>query len=85
MRELNLQRAYQPTKRSLLDCGESKTEQSHKKECDMNYILREYSKTGFIRHSKENEGRYDDVGVQDFQQAMLVVANANSMFESLPA
>jgi hypothetical protein len=65
--------------------GESITEQSHKDECDMNYILRDYSKTGLIRHAHKNAGRYDDVSSVDFQHAMDVVADAKSMFESLPA
>lgn len=67
-----------------INTGEGLTEQSHAKECDMNYILREYTRTGFIKHAKENQGRYDDISVQDFQTAMFQVTEANNMFNELP-
>ena len=50
----------------------------------MNYILREYTRTGFIKHSNENKGTYDDIPVQDFQDAMFIVGEANQMFNELP-
>jgi phage internal scaffolding protein len=68
----------------VIVCGESKTEQAHRDECNMNYILREYQKTGLIRHAKEYEGRYDDIAVQDFQDAMFLVTEAQNMFNGLP-
>lgn len=71
--------------KSTIDTGEGLTEQAHKNETDMNYILRDYQRTGLLRHAKDNEGKYDDIAVQDFQDAMIIVANANSMFEELPA
>jgi hypothetical protein len=61
------------------------TEQAHKKQCDMNFILRKYQKTGLIDHVKQHQGRYDDVSVQDFTEAMHTVSEANQMFESLPS
>ena len=51
----------------------------------MNYILKDYQRTGMIRHAKQNEGKYDDFSVQDFQDAMFIVSEANSMFEELPS
>lgn len=68
-----------------VNTGRGKTEQAHKNECDMNFILKEYQRTGFIRHAKENKGRYDDVSVQDFQEAMFIVKEAEEMFNQLPA
>lgn len=65
--------------------GEGLTEQSHKDTCDINIILRDYARTGFIRHAKQNQGRYDDVSTVDFQKSMEIVANVKSMFEGLPA
>lgn len=66
-------------------CGESLTEQSHADECDINKILHDYTRTGFMRHAKEHAGRYDDVSAVDFQKSMETVANVKSMFECLPA
>ena len=65
--------------------GEGKTEQAHKEECDVNKILKDYHRTGLIRHAAKHEGKYDDVPAVDFQSAMILVANAQQMFEDLPA
>ena len=68
-----------------LNTGKGLTEQAHKRETDMNYILRDYYKTGLIKHAAKNQGRYDDISPVDFREAMEVVANSKSMFEELPA
>lgn len=65
--------------------GEGLTEQSHKDQCDINIILSDYARTGFMRHAQNNAGRYDDVSSVDFQKSMETVANVKSMFEGLPA
>lgn len=51
----------------------------------MNYILRDYQKTGMIKHAKQHQGKYDDIDPIDFQQAMFLVTSAQQQFESLPA
>lgn len=71
--------------RTSITCDGNMTEQSHKDECDINFILRDYQKTGFIRHAKDNPGVYDDISGQDFQDAMNIVAKANSLFNGLPS
>lgn len=68
-----------------IDTGEGLTEQSHKQECDMNYILKDYARSGFIKHANQNAGQYDDVTSVDFQKAMDTVANVKTMFEGLPS
>ena len=83
--EITVKKALERHKGSVIDTGEGITEQAHKQETDMNYILRDYARTGFIRHAKDNQGRYDDVSVQDFQEAMFTVATATNMFNELPA
>lgn len=80
-----IQRPLTKTQRSTIDCGKSLTEQSHKDQCDMNVILRDYQRTGMLKHAKEHEGKYDDVSAQDFQEAMFLVANAKNMFQELPS
>jgi hypothetical protein len=69
----------------IMVTGAGKTEQSHKQQCDMNYILRNYQKTGLITHAKKYNGQYDDVSVQDFNEAMLLVTRAQAMYEELPS
>jgi hypothetical protein len=70
---------------STVDTGPGLTEQSHKDQCDINLILADYTKTGFIAHAKQNQGTYDDVSAVDFQTAMVTVANVKSLFEGLPS
>jgi hypothetical protein len=74
-----------PLREVHLVTGEGMTEQSHKKQCDMNYILRNYQKTGLITHAKKYQGQYDDVTVQDFNDAMLIIDKATNMYAELPA
>jgi phage internal scaffolding protein len=81
-----LQRTHRPRSQCpTIDTGEGLTEQSHKQECDINYILKDYARTGFIKHANQNAGQYDDVTSVDFQTAMDTVANVKSMFENLPS
>ena len=83
--DIEIKKAFRRYEGSKIDTGEGLTEQCHKKQCDMNHILKDYKRTGFIRHAKENQGRYDDISVQDFQDAMFKVAEATNMFNDLPA
>lgn len=68
-----------------IETGQGLTEQSHKQECDINYILKDYARTGFMKHANQNAGQYDDVTSVDFQEAMNTVANVKSLFEGLPS
>lgn len=61
------------------------TKQSMKQECDINFILARFQKTGMIEHRKQYEGDYSEFGAIDFHTAMNIVAEANSMFESVPS
>lgn len=80
-----IKNAYSKKKGSTIETGKGLTEQSHKQQCDINYILRDYHKTGLVKHAAKHQGRYDDVTVQDFQEAMFLVTNAQRMFMELPA
>lgn len=83
--EINIQKAFRKSDRVKLDTGRGLTEQAHKQETDMNYILRDYQAKGIVRHVNKYEGRYDDVEVGDFQEAMFIVKNAENMFNELPS
>jgi phage internal scaffolding protein len=82
---IKIQKALRKSQRSVINTGEGLTEQAHKDDCDINYILRNYQKTGLIKHAKNNQGKYDDISAVDFSEAMIIVAQAKSMFEELPA
>lgn len=68
-----------------VECGEGLTEQCHKRECDMNYILRDYQAKGIVKHVSQYTGQYDDITVTDFQEAMFMVKDAQNMFNDLPS
>ncbi len=62
-----------------------KTKQSFKDECDINKILKKFEKTGAIHHYATNAGNYGDTTQPQLHDALNIVANANTMFEELPA
>lgn len=61
------------------------TQQNHKRECDVNYIIAKYDKTGIISRVQQIEARYGDVTGADFRKAQDLVLNAQNMFDQLPA
>lgn len=69
----------------LAEKAKSKTEQNHKDQCDLNWIMKDAQRAQFILHSQKHEGKYDDFTFDDFQQAMYITANAQQMFDQLPA
>lgn len=72
--------------RVTLNCGdEMVTKQSHKAECDIHNILKQYQRTGIITHVQNARPTYEDLpsGV-DFQQAMNTVLEAERAFLALP-
>lgn len=64
----------------------SKTEQHHLESCNMQFIMSRAQKTGMIDHIRNDQPRYVDlVDKVDYLESMKVIAEANSVFESLPA
>ena len=63
----------------------SLTVQADADECDMNFIMARYVKTGLLPQSRA-EGFFGDASaLPDFQQAQQILIDANMAFESLPA
>lgn len=61
------------------------TEQSHKDNCDVNKIIKKYSKTGLINHVSQFEASYGDALSMDFKQANDFVIGAQKKFDELPS
>jgi phage internal scaffolding protein len=61
------------------------TEQAHKKECDVNLIIRKYDRTGLISHISKIEGVFGNMSGIDFKTAQDKIINAQNMFNQLPA
>jgi phage internal scaffolding protein len=65
--------------------GVSRTEQSHKKKCNVNNVISRYYKTGNL-DSRMQDGCYGDfTNVSDFQTCLHRVMDANDDFMALPA
>ncbi len=62
-----------------------KTEQSHRKACDINSIMARFQKTGAVDHLVKYPPRYTDVTGADFTAAQVLVAQRKSVFEELPS
>ena len=73
------------TVRPQVKCGPSLTEQAHASECDINVIMKEYYRTGLVKHMNRHPGQFDDVTVTDYQEAMFTLKNAHNLFTGLPA
>lgn len=77
--------AFDRGPRVRIDTGKvSRTKQAFKKEVDINWIMRQYVKTGLIDHFSKHAGEYGFASSVDFHGAMNIVSKADSMFEDLP-
>lgn len=64
----------------------SLTKQSFRDECDVNFILRKYQKTGLLEHVNRFQGDYADLtDVPDYQTSLNKVIDAQSAFMTLPS
>lgn len=66
----------------------SLTKQEHLKSCDINNIIKDFSRTGQIHHisAKAAQGAYMDLPDElDYQSALNTVIDAENAFATLPA
>lgn len=78
---------YRPHERVTLDCGtELVTKQSHKDECDIHNILRQYQRTGIIQHINSKQPIFTDLPSNlDYQDSLNLLLDAQEAFSNLPA
>lgn len=66
--------------------GPSMTKQSHKAECDINNILKQYQKTGILQHITQQQPIYTDLPDNtDYQQSLEILQKADDTFSTLPS
>lgn len=65
--------------------GPDRAKQSFKDECDINRIVKQFKDTGQVTHVRDSQGEYGFATAQTFDEAMRIVANANSQFALLPS
>lgn len=77
-----------PRARATLSCGPGLTKQSFKDECDVNFIMDKWKRTGIIPAESVGKMRpsYGDfTNPNDYMEACNRVLDANEAFASLPA
>lgn len=75
-----------PVNLDFSDDEVSLTKQSFSKECDVNFIMSKYSKTGLIDHIQSNPGRFGDfLDIVDYQSSLNSVLEAQASFDALPS
>lgn len=62
-----------------------RTKQSFKKECDINFIMQKYQRSGAITHFATHAPQYGFADSHDLKAAMDIIATANTMYEELPS
>lgn len=66
--------------------NDGRTKQSMEAETNINNIMAKVMKGGELEHISEALGEFRDMsGIPDLHEAMTIVANANSLFQELPA
>lgn len=65
---------------------QSKTDQSYKKQCDVNILVKQYRKTGVMPQGRGYNGKYGDFSeVPTLEEAFNAVKRAQESFQELPA
>lgn len=85
--KLNPRKQGKSKRVKLVMYGKNITQQQFKDDCDINKIMARFVKTGVLEHVRQNnpEGEYGFASSDTFRDSMEIVADANSMFESLPS
>lgn len=79
--------AYSEHKRQQYNTvGDSLTQQHFAEETDIRKIIKKHDRTGIITHVARGVAQYGDFSeVNEYREAMDIVANANASFAELPA
>lgn len=78
---------YRSHKRVTLNTGDNMvTKQSHKDECDIHRILKQYQRTGIITHVQNAQAQFLDLPTStDFQTSLNLIMEAQESFSRLPS
>lgn len=72
--------------RPVIICGPGKTKQSEADACDINLIMAQYTRTGFVSHVRAGVPTFADVSaVPDYRTAIDNLRRAEEYFLTLPA
>jgi len=77
-------KVYEESDSPGLACRGGRTKQSFKEQCDINWIMERYNKTGQFPDLVKREGKYGDFSsAGTYQEALNVVRHAEIQFASL--
>lgn len=66
--------------------GPSRTKQSHKDECDIHRILKQYSRTGILEHVNRSQPMFENLpDPEDYQTSLHRIMLAQDSFAALPS
>lgn len=65
--------------------GEGRAKQQFADACDINSIVKDYRKTGALRHFNKFSPQYGDVPVADYHAALSQIREVEGMFAELPS
>lgn len=64
---------------------EGRTMQNHKNECDVNQIIKKFTRRSLEEYNRGFADNYGDLSGFDYQEAQFQIAQANSLYEQLPS
>ena len=84
---VDIRSAYSARERKGFETtGDSLTQQHMKDETDIRKIIEKYDRTGLIGHVQRGIAQYGDFSeVNEYREALDLVANANASFAELPS
>lgn len=63
----------------------TRAKQSFRDECDINLIMAKFAKTGVMTHVREQNRNYGFATSRDLREGLQLIAEADEMFNELPA
>lgn len=82
---MRFQTAYGEKVKPVVECGEGRTKQEFKDECDINFIMKKYQKTGLMDFVNKYAPHYGEIPAVDYHQACNLVIEARAMFDDMPS
>lgn len=82
---MEFRQMYQPRERVTVSCGGAPAKQSFKDECDINNIMKRYTRTGQVPVGVRVGSYGDFCGPADLLEARELIERADAQFQALPS
>ena len=74
-----------PKARPTITCGKGRTVQTEKQQCDINLIVKDFTRTGFVHFVNREPPQFGEAPSIDYHEAMNAIRTAEEDFGLLPA